>query len=608
MISGQLPHPAALRLRRPMLRQPHRKLGSLLTGSALAALCLLSTPLLAATAPGDPAPESGPHLVVPTTAQTLDAALARLARNPRDIDALVAAGRAALALGDSDAAIGFFSRADKLAPATPQVLAGLAVAKVRARDPLAALPLFEQADAAGALTPGDSVDRGLAYDLVSDNRSAQRTYKRAIAAGAGAAAGDEAVRRLVLSYAIAGDAAQSEAAIGPLLDRQDRAAVRTHAFALAILGREDEAVAMVQASMPPELAAAIAPYLRYMRKLTPAQQAAAANLGEFPHSADIGQDDPRIAQYAADHQLHRGPVVAVAQAAPVPTHGKSRTHAKPHAEEVALANPSPPEPAPSRVVSPGMAAPDDAQAAPALPDTSSPPPPVLTPAPQPPAPVYGPVADDGRAPYAPAAQSAPAPALPFIPSTEPAPAPASAPALPFIPSPSTEPAHAYAAPAQPAPPPPAAAQPSTAQPSTAPIRHTNFAQAFAALGEDAPAFEPSPGAVDIRKIAPTRVPVKPVVKAPPPPPAHPSRIWVELGVGRDTDRLAFDWHKLARDEPELFAHRKPFVTGWVRTNRLLTGPFDTEESANAFVEKLKKAGHEGVFLWTSPAGQVVDPL
>ena len=127
------------------------------------------------------------------------------------------------------------------------------------------------------------------------------------------------------------------------------------------------------------------------------------------------------------------------------------------------------------------------------------------------------------------------------------------------------------------------------------------------MGENAPVFEPAPGAVDIRKIEPARAP-HPAPKAPPPPPPNPSRVWVELGVGRDTDRLAFDWHKMVKDEPDLFGHHKPFVTGWVRTNRLLTGPFDTTAAADAYAQQLRKAGHDGVFVWTSPAGQVVDPL
>jgi hypothetical protein len=73
-----------------------------------------------------------------------------------------------------------------------------------------------------------------------------------------------------------------ETTLAPLLQKQDRAAWRTRAFAFAILGREDEAEAIARSTMPTELANGMAPYLRFMRKLTPAQQAAAANLGRFP--------------------------------------------------------------------------------------------------------------------------------------------------------------------------------------------------------------------------------------------------------------------------------------------------------------------------------------
>ena len=517
-----------------------------------------------------------------STAQALDAALARLARNPRDIDALVAAGRAALALGDTDAAVGFFSRADKLAPATPKVLAGLAVARVRARDPLAALPLFDMADSGGALTPADVTDRGLAYDLVGDNRSAQTYYRRALAT----ANDSEAARRLVLSCAIAGDRAGSDAALRPLLQTGDRAATRTQAFALAILGREDDAVAVVQASMPPELATAIAPYLRYMRKLTPAQQAAAANLGEFPHAADIGVDDPRIAQYAGEHHLHSPPVeLALAPvAATSASRGKARgvDRSRVRTATPAPANPSPPEPAPSREEAVGGPAGAPASVSPAIQPTA----PVFAQA-TPPARPYGPVENEPR----PVDGAGSAATTAYAPPPSPV-------SIPVVQPVSQRAPAAEAAPAQ-------AANPAAPKPPAR--RRINFADAFASMGEDAPVFEPAPGAVDIRKIAPAR-PAPKAAPKPPPPPAHPSRIWVELGVGRDTDRLGFDWHRLNRDDPELFARRKAFVTGWVRTNRLLTGPFDTQDAAEAFVQKLRKAGHDGVFVWTSPTGQVVDPL
>ncbi len=51
--------------------------------------------------------------------------------------------------------------------------------------------------------------------------------------------------------------------------------------------------------LPERLSSRLAPYLRYMPRLTRAQQAAAANLGVFPRAAEIGRDDPALAAYAA---------------------------------------------------------------------------------------------------------------------------------------------------------------------------------------------------------------------------------------------------------------------------------------------------------------------
>ena len=65
---------------------------------------------------------------------------------------------------------------------------------------------------------------------------------------------------------------------------------------------------------------------------------------------------------------------------------------------------------------------------------------------------------------------------------------------------------------------------------------------------------------------------------------------------------------MGRDNTALFRSRKPYVASWGQTNRLLTGPFATEAAANEFIGKLRKADVDGAFLWTSPAGQVVDEL
>jgi hypothetical protein len=83
---------------------------------------------------------------------------------------------------------------------------------------------------------------------------------------------------------------------------------------------------------------------------------------------------------------------------------------------------------------------------------------------------------------------------------------------------------------------------------------------------------------------------------------------VQVGVGRDVDKYGFDWRKLNRDAPELFKGRKPFSSDMGRTNRLVTGPFDTEAEAKAYVAKLHKAGVDGSYMWISPAGQPVDAV
>ncbi len=226
----------------------------------------------------------------------LESALQRLAGNPRDVTALVDAGSASIELGDTDAAIGFFSRAADLSPSDPRPKVGMGAALVRSENPYDALMMFEEAERYGASSTLLSGDRGLAWDLVGDNSQAQTFYRQALASGRN----DEVTRRLALSLAISGDRREAEKVLQPLLDRNDPAARRTRAFILAISGDAKAATDVAQQSMPRNLAERISPYLRYMPRLTPAQQAAAANFGHFPNTADIGKDDPRVAKYNKD--------------------------------------------------------------------------------------------------------------------------------------------------------------------------------------------------------------------------------------------------------------------------------------------------------------------
>lgn len=260
-------------------------------------------PLLAATAavlPLAPAfAQSGGREVVQalpsTEVASLNNALKRLARNSRDLSALIDAGNAALALNDLDAAMGFFGRAQELSPNSGPAKMGMAAVFLRSERPVEALRLFAEAEKAGASVDAVLPERGLAFDLVGNNVEAQASYRAALARGANA----EVSRRLALSQAIAGDRKGFEASLRPLLEKRDYAAYRTRAFGLAILGDAKEARDIADAVMPRDMSSRLGPYLDYMPRLTPAQQAAAANLGIFPRASQIGRDDPRIAQYAS---------------------------------------------------------------------------------------------------------------------------------------------------------------------------------------------------------------------------------------------------------------------------------------------------------------------
>src|SRR6266508_1502814 len=66
--------------------------------------------------------------------ETASAALARylhmLANDPQDFNSLIGAGRAAIELGDAQAAAGFFARADEVNPRSPDPQAGMGAVSV----------------------------------------------------------------------------------------------------------------------------------------------------------------------------------------------------------------------------------------------------------------------------------------------------------------------------------------------------------------------------------------------------------------------------------------------------------------------------------------------
>jgi Flp pilus assembly protein TadD len=217
--------------------------------------------------------------------ETPAAALARyvhiLADDPKNFDSLIGAGRSALALGDTQAAAGFFARADEVNPRSPLPQAGMGAVAVANGYPQAGLPYFKRAQQLGATPAMIACDRGLAYDLLGKQTDAQSDYRAALS-GADA---DEARRRLALSLAISGDKAGALAALASLLAQRDAAAGRTRAFVLALTGDSNGAMVAADAAMPGSWAR-VAPFLQRLPTLQPAQKAAAVNLGIFPDSND----------------------------------------------------------------------------------------------------------------------------------------------------------------------------------------------------------------------------------------------------------------------------------------------------------------------------------
>jgi len=607
----------------------------------------------------------------------LNAALTRLAANPRDVGALLDAGNAAMNLGDTGAALGFYGRADEISPGNPRVKAALASAMVRSEDPFAAIPMFDAAERAGARDPLLEGDRGLAYDLVGDNGTAQGHYRRALAS----VQSDEIARRLALSLAIAGDRKGSEAALLPQIRRNDRAGWRTRAFALAILGDTEEAVRIASGTMPPDLAAAMIPYLRYMGRLTPSQQAAAANFGHFPRAAQIGRDDPRVARYAVlNPRKSPVPGPGMVQAATSNKKGKDRKRDRDaartptvlaQARTVAAPTPAPaPSPAPlprytpppvrvaAATPNPGTALARVTQMA----TSASPPAVAVTPAPAPvvvattpaptPAPTPPPTQLAVTVPQTPAG-SAPAPAAPAqvvlsLPAATSTPATAAPSSNLDLARRAQQGPSESGAPQAAAVPNVGLAAPVVAPPVATPAPRRDLASVFGDFRPPADEQAVALAAVDLSKLPPRLKKTAPAdergplpdapsgtkrttasdppastakkgtdirkagekakaEKVKPAAPSHPSRIWVQVGVGRDKAALGFDWRKYQRTLAELFKAKKPWTTPWGQTNRLLVGPFETQAAAQAFLKDLKKKDVDA-FVWTSPAGQAVDAL
>lgn len=599
----------------------------LLASAALAVEALAASPLAAqgtAVVQALPDPAS----------QRLAEALRALAREPRSLSLLVQAGEASLALDDVSAAEGFFKRAQAVDASDGRVKAGMASLLVRQDQPVEALRLFTEAEQTGAPMGPSLGDRGLAYDMVGDNARAQQDYQRALALGPDAAVS----RRLALSQAISGNQAGAEATLLPMLQQTDLAAFRTRAFALAIAGKSDEAVSIAQTMLPERISSRLAPYLRFMPRLTRAQQAAAANLGRFPQADQIGKDSPEIAALSAAARPAFTPAdtragVALAAAEPARDSRRNRRQQQP---AVATGRaPLPAEPAvaaappPAR---PAVAAPAVEVVQPKAPTT-----PVVAAAPAPiPAPIPAPAAAPAPAPTVVAVTPAPAVAA-AVPATTlaantvvaPKPEPERPVAVPVVvaplpqdvaasvAAPASQPAPTVVSAVQPEPAPQTAPEPTPSQPTPpqpAPPTPRDLQLAFADFAPAGAAAGSVPeGAVDMARFTPRREPKPEAAKpapakpAPPPKPVIPSRHWAQIGTGRDLGAMQFTWKQLKKDTGGLLDKYQPLYADWGRTNRLVVGPFSSAAEAERFVGKLKAKKFDA-FRFTSDEGEDVKPL
>lgn len=512
-----------------------------------------------AVLPAAPAAAQGMVQAVPARESAqLSAAMRRLAQRPTDLDALVSAGNAALALRDAGAAAGFFTRAAAVAPGDARVLVGQARVALEQRRPVAALQAFAQAEQAGARPLDMAADRALAYDLVGDNAAAQALYRSIMTSGDSA----EVRRRLALSLAIAGNRAEFEKTLYPLLRDEDRSAFRTRAFGLAILGSTDDAVEIADAMMPTDLALRMAPYLRYMPRLTKAQQAAAGNLGAFPAATEIGRDSADVASYTAAGAR----IAARADASLTPTGAALGRRVAQAPVQPALAAQAKSQPARSLQAAPATRTPTSTQNPPATRVA---------------------LADPAPARRAPPPSAVPPPA-----------------ATPVIVPAQSAPALSAPAPAEPA--------------------RLSLAEAFADLGAaPPPAAVPSAGAVDVAKLASARAAadaktrreaeakakrdadakakrdaeakVKREAEAKlakaraeqAAKDAEPARRWIQVGVGRNVAAFSFDWKKLAKQADGALDGKGPWAVKYGATNRMLAGPYPTEAAARAALKRLQ---------------------
>ena len=602
------------------------------------ALALVATPAVFAAQP------IVQSLPVRSDADRLADTMRQLAVAPQDVSALASAGELSLKLDDLTAAAGFFARADKVDPRNARVKAGEGALMVRNERPGEALRYFSQAEGFGGRTSDFAADRGLAYDLVGDQPHAQQQYRLALKA---APQDDETVRRYALSLGIAGKREQALSELEPLLRKTDRAAWRSRAFILAMNGDQSGAEHIATTMMPAGMAQGLLPFFQRLPTLTAVDRAFAVHFGEVRASADR-LADARMAPLAAP--VAPEPVIQVAtqsvQPVPLPQKkGRDRRSRRdretaPVVLPVATAQALPPPP--SYAARPGvvaMAAPQSVVQR--LPGGN-------VPAAQPYHAVPVVLRSQPPVPIA----AAPRPVTVAIVSQPPVPTPRTAaypsdidPAAPLPTS------VALAAPPRPVPVPvrhathvtedgilaniiaglsiPAAeldaAAPTHAPAAPAKMATSDDAERLAAqaaadkiandrkfasekraadrkAAADKKALAAKKAAAEAKAIADKEAAEERKAAR-----ANPERIWVQVAGGANEDDLPKAWKAAKAKAPDVFGARNGWSTPLRATNRVLAGPFKTNDDAREFINDLRKKGVSS-FSFTSEAGQPVAKL
>jgi hypothetical protein len=536
----------------------------------------------------------------------------RISFNPSDADAMADAGNASLALGDANAALNFFTRANALRPGNSRIVSGLATATVRTENPFEALRLFDQAVRLGANERSIALDRALAFDLLGNFGRAQQDYKLARTASTS----DDLIIRQAVSLSLAGQKDAADAMLVPLLQRNSSPAWRARAFMLAARGELRESTKVAQGFMDASSAVRMERFFRLMPSLTAAQKAAAIHLGHFPTSQAVGRDSEQVRRIAST--LPQTPVVSGNNRL-IPSGAALGPKSTPARDDK-----NPPKPDRKRdrkaqeraEIQAVVANIPEAQKLPKT-DTSR----------------LGTATARAKTEEAQASRIAsvsnnalPVPetarplvsaALPRPAATTPAPTATAAVPAAIVPVPTQSggsikealPISQAAAVAGQAPEPAPAV----------PVASSSFDLGAIVGAIDIPESEqqPSQVPVDLKKLKPlapkaTTEPVK-VAKVDPKLVAkakaekdHPARYWVQIATG-NANALGFDYRKLIKTYAALLKSRSPYTSEWGRTDRLLVGPFPDLKAAKKWEGDYKKAGGDA-FMWKSEIGEVVNPL